>query len=161
MPRLWIDTVFNSVVVIGTQKNVLLTAPVTATQARLQQMTLLRTIIGFDLARTVHDSGEGSERISIGIGIGREGETAAENVPAPNDGAEFPTRGWVWRASYRIFGFAADQPAIFSRRVDLDLRSQRKLENGESFLAARLEAIDGSNSTVNIVGMVRQLWLVG
>ena len=160
MPRLWIDTVINPTVVIGTQLLQGLMTGVSATDTRLSQMTLLRTIIGLDLARTVHDSGEGSEAISIGIGIASQEAFAAGTVADPGVSTDFPTRGWVWRQRYRIWGFAADQPAIFTRRIDLDIRSQRKLENGESYMAADLIAVEGANSTVNVTGIIRQLWMV-
>jgi len=163
MPRLWIDTNFNFVVSTGTPVMLTLNAFISTDVARVAQMTLQRTIVGLDLARTVHDSGEGSERIAVGIGITPQVAFAAgvASVADPLTDADFPTRGWVWRSTYRIWGFAADQPAIFTRRVDLDLRSQRKLENGESFIAGSLANIEGANSTVSVVGLVRQLWLVG
>ena len=160
MPRLWVDTVVNATVVVGTQYLQGLMTGVSAAETRLSQMTLLRTIIGIDIARTVHDSGEGSEAISIGIGIASQEAFAAGTVADPGVSTDFPLRGWVWRTRYRIWGFAADQPAIFTRRVDLDIRAQRKLENGEAYLAADLVAVEGANSGVNVTGTIRQLWLV-
>ncbi len=163
MPRLWIDAVINDTVSTGTPILRSLMEGVTTAQTRLNQMTLLRTIIGLDLARTVHDSGEGSEAVSIGIGVASQDafNAGTGSVPNPGVSADFPTRGWVWRQRYRIWGFAADQPAIFTRRLDLDIRSQRKLENGESFLHATLINVEGANSTINMTGTIRQLWLVG
>ena len=161
MPRLWVDTTIASTVTIGTQFLLSLMTGVSATQTRFDRMTLLRTIIGLDIARTVHDSGEGSERLAIGIGIASQEAFAAGSISDPDVPTDFPTRGWVWRGQYRIFGFAADQPAVDHRRIELDLRSQRKLENGEAFLVADLIAIEGANSTTQLVGIVRQLWLVG
>ncbi len=160
MPRLWVDSGFNVDVTIGTQGlfSLLTSGPAVS---RFNQMTLLRTIIGMDLARTVHDSGEGSERCAIGVGVCSQEAFTGGTVADPLTDADFPTRGWIWRAGYRIFGFAADQPAIFTRRIDIDLRSMRKLENGLTFLAVDLTAIEGSNSTLRLLGLVRQLWLVG
>ena len=161
MPRLWIDTAFSDTLVIGTQLLRSLMTGVSATQTRFDQMTLLRTIIGLDIGRTVHDSGEGSEQVALGIGIASQEAFAAGTVSDPLTVTDYPTRGWVWRGSYRVFGFAADQPAIFTRRIDLDLRSQRKLENGEAYLVADAVGIEGVNSVIDLVGIVRQLWLVG
>ncbi len=161
MPRLWIDTNLNTDVALAGQANLSLMTSVSATQTRFDQMTLLRTIIGLDLGRTVHDSGEGSEVLSIGIGIASQEAFAAGALSDPEVSTDFPTRGWVWRARYRVFGFAADQPAVFTRRIDLDLRSQRKLENGEAFVIMSNVALEGANSTVKVLGLIRQLWLVG
>ncbi len=161
MPRrMWIDTNLNNTVTIGTQFLVSLMTGVSAAQTRGDQMTLQRTIIGMDLGRTVHDSGEGSELVVAGIGIASQEAFAAGTISDPLIATDFPTRGWIWRAHYRVFGFAADQPAVFTRRIDMDLRSQRKLENGEAYLAIDVVAIEGASSTVNVTGLIRQLWLV-
>ena len=161
MPRVWIDTPMNNDVAIGgAQFLSSLMSNVTFAETRLAQMTLIRTIIGLDVARTVHDSGEGSELIGLGIGVVSQEAFAAGTVPDPLTGLDYPTRGWVWRSHYRVFGFAADQPTIFTRRIDLDLRSQRKLENGEAFFVADAISLEGVSSSIRLVGLIRQLWLV-
>ena len=159
MPRVWIDTRVNSDVAVGGQTFQSLMTGITET--RFERMTLLRTIIGLDLARTVHDSGEGSEVLSVGIGIVSQEAFDASAIPEARLNTDYPTRGWVWRAQYRIWGFAADQPAVFTKRIDLDMRSQRKLDNGASMIVYDLEALEGANSTCRVMGLIRQLWLVG
>ncbi len=129
-------------------------------QTRADKMTLLRTIIGLDLARTVHDSGEGSDLVACGIGVTSQEAFAAGVLPDPQTDTDFPARGWVWRAIYRVWGFASDQPAIFTRRLDLDIRSMRKLDNGEAYLLVNNAALEGVSSTIRVAGLVRQLWLV-
>ncbi len=161
MPRLWIDASFSNDVVIGTQFLTNLFGAAPPAQSRFTQFTLLRTIIGLNLGRTVHDSGEGSEQVVMGIGVCSQEAFAGGTVADPGTEVDFPTRGWVWRAGYRVFGFAADQPAIFTQRVDLDIRAMRKIENGVPFMVADLIAVEGVNSTLRITGFVRQLYLVG
>ena len=161
MPRLWIDTHLNSSIASGAQVDASLMTGVSATQTRFDQMTLLRTIVGIDIAYTVHDSGEGSQLVNLGIAIASQEALAAGVVADPGTSTDFPTRGWVWRAQYRIFGFAADQPAVFDRRVDLDLRAQRKLENGEAFIVIANVAHEGVATAIDVTGLIRQLWLVG
>ncbi len=159
MPRMWVDTEMNDDVAVAAQLLVSLLTGVT--QSRFDQMTLLRTIIGMDLGRTVHDSGEGSEALACGIGIVSQEAFAAGQVPDPTNALDFPPRGWIWRAKFRTFGFAADQPAVFSRRVDVDLRAMRKLENGHLFIAVDNDAIEGTSGTCRLVGYIRTLWQVG
>jgi len=161
MPRLWIDTDAGLSLASGAVGRLTLMTGVPAASDRFHQMTLLRTIIGIDIAYTVHDSGEGSQIVSVGIGIASQDAFAAGATAGPQTDLDFPTRGWVWRARYRVFGFAADQPAVFVRRVDLDLRSQRKLENGEGYFTGFNAANEGVATAVTISGMIRQLWLVG
>ena len=147
-------------VITGTQLNLSLMTSLGPFDTRIQKMTLLRTIIGIDIARTVHDSGEGSHKVAVGIGVTSQEAFTLGSIPEPGQDTDFPTRGWVWRAQYRVFGFAADQPAVFTQRVDLDIRAQRKLDNGESFLCASAALVDGAAATNTIVGCIRQLWLV-
>jgi len=123
-------------------------------------MTLLRTIIGLDVAYAVHDAGEGSQRMSLGIAMADRTAFDAPSLPNPGNAGNFPPRGWVWRSQYRIFGFAADQPAVFTRRIDLDLGSRRKLDNGVSYFIQENIAIEGVASSVLMTGMIRQLWLL-
>jgi len=128
---------------------------------RFDRMTLLRTIIGLDIAYSVHDAGEGSQRVSIGIGMADRVAFDTPALPNPGNASNFPPRGWVWRSVYRIFGFAADQPAVFTRRIDVDLGSRRKLDNGVSYAIFENIAIEGVAASMNITGIIRQLWLVG
>ena len=157
---LWIDTVVSQAVASGGSAFVSLMTGVTAAETRLSQMTLMRTILRMDIAATVHDSGEGSVIIDYGIGIVNQASFTAANVPAPSGAAEFPIRGWIVRSRGRVFGFAADQPVVYVWAVDQDLRSRRKLENGEAYIRWDSNALEGAGVAVTIVGIIRQLWLV-
>ena len=160
MPNVWIDTAANLTLANNASGNRSLMTGVSSTQTRFDSMTLIRTIIGIDVAYAVHDSGEGSQEVSLGIGVTSQEAFAAGSLPDPEIDTDFPARGWVWRARYRVFGFAADQPAVYLRRVEVDLRSQRKLENGECYLIGHNGPVDGVATTVQVSGMVRQLWKV-
>ena len=161
MPKLWIDTSAALLMAAAGIDFKSLMTGVSLTQTRFDQMTLLRTVIGIDIGRLVHDSGEGSELISIGIGVASQESFAAVVLPDPDVDTDFPTRGWIWCARYRTYGFAADQPAVYNTRVDLDLRSQRKLENGEAYIIGTNELVNGVTSAVQVTGLIRQLWQVG
>ena len=161
MATLWIDSMINATVGSGGGKFELslMTGP-GPTDTRLRRMTLARTIIGLDLGYTVHDSGEGSQRLSIGIGISDQEAFAAATLPDPDVATDYPRLPWIWRSQYRLFGFAADQPTIYTRRIDLDIRSQRKLDNGVPFINGVNNNQEGVASSVEVVGIVRMLWLV-
>ncbi len=161
MPKIWIDTHLDNPILVGTQLLRSLMTGVSATQTRFDRMTLLRTIIGFDVGNIIHDSGEGSQEFHIGIGVASQEAFALGAISDPVTDTDFPTRGWIWRATYRTFGFAADQPTIFTRRVDLDIRAKRKLENGEAFVVADNIDHEGVSSSLQILGLIRQLWDVG
>jgi len=158
---LWIDTSAALLIAAGGQTHKSLMTGVSSTQTRFDQMTLLRTVIGLDVARFIHDSGEGSDQVSLGIGVTSQEAFAAGSLSDPEVDTDFPSRGWIWRARYRVYGFAADQPAVFNTRVDLDIRSMRKLENGEVFFVGSSELVEGNASTTQVIGLIRQLWQVG
>ncbi len=161
MPTIWIDTIIGLVAGSGAGVNTSLMTGVSSTQTRFDRMTLLRTIVGVDVGYSVHDAGEGSQNIHLGIGVTSQEAFAAGALADPETATDFPARGWIWRWSGRVFGFAADQPAVFTRRIDIDLRSKRKLENGEVYAAFTNLPHEGSASSVDVTGLIRQLWLVG
>ena len=160
--RLWIDTIVDQTVSASAEQFIDLTTTFITNEMRLAQMTLVRTIVGIDIAYSVHDAGEGSHQASIGICVASRDAIAAgvASLPNPAVPADFPIRPWVVRARYRIFGFAADQPTVFTRRVDLDLRSQRKLENGNLVLIMHNVAEEGAATSLLFSGMIRCLFLV-
>ena len=101
MPRrtLWIDTLVNSPLTVVSILLLSLNTNLSVTDARLAGMTLLRTIIVLNLAYAVHDSGEGSQGIDLGIGIAQQDAFSAGAAAMPNPGTlgDQPTRGWVYR----------------------------------------------------------------
>jgi len=157
---LWIDTLLNDAVASGGQFARDLTTQFSTEETRLAQMTLMRTIMGVDLAYTVHDAGEGSQLFALGLGVESQEAFAAGVHPDPFTTGDFPTRGWVFRGVWRVFGFAADQPAVFTARIDKDIRARRKLENGLSFIVGDNLALEGAASAITVTGIIRQLWLV-
>jgi len=160
MATLWIDNRIDQDTASGATSQINLIGEFPAFETlRLARLTLLRTIIRLDIAYTVHDSGEGSQLIAMGIGIASNEAISGSVTSDPEDPSEHPTRGWVFRGMWRAFGFAADQPAISVRPVDLDLRARRKLENGIPFLSINNTAQEGVAAAVNVAGFVRMLYL--
>jgi len=160
MPNIWIDTNIDLAVASGGQVVASLMTNFSQGTTRLQQMTLLRSVIGIDFAPVVMDSGEGSTEVSAGIGIATAEAFAAETLPDPATATDYPTRGWVWKGRYRVWATAADRAVLFTRRVDLDMRSQRKLDNGIGYLIIDNNAHEGSTVAIQAFGLIRQLWLV-
>ena len=158
----WFDTLFNNAVASAGTLLVDLVGTPSDSSLRLAQMTLMRTIVRMDWAATVHDSGEGSTRLSWGLGIASRdafnvGSTA---VPLPNQTDDFPPRGWVCRSVHRIWAFAADDPSVDVTRVDVNLQSRRRLDNGVSYLIATNDAQEGTTVALTAVGIIRQLYLL-
>ena len=155
----WLDTFFSQALVNNSQITVSLMNAL-ATEDSRRGLTCVRTIIGLDLARTVHDSGEGSHRVSMGIGVSsREALGVTGGIPDSHVAGDFPVMGWLYRAQYRIYGFAADQPAIFNQRIDKDIRAKRMLNNGVMYITMVSVLQEGVDSTIQMTGLIRQYWL--
>ena len=157
-PGFWIDTRINTAVVVGTLNIKTLMTDVTASQSR-RGWTCVRTIIGLDFARTVHDSGEGSNLVGVGIGVASQEAFTASAISNPSTNTDFPTRGWLWRAMARIWGFAADDPQFMTWRIEKDIRAKRKIDNGEMYISASNETLEGTSGAMTLTGLVRQYWL--
>ena len=160
MATMWLDSLPNMTVASGTEVVASLMLGISERDLRFSRMTLLRTIIGLDVARLTHDSGEGSDQVFLGIALASQAAftAGAASLPDPFAMIEHPSRPWVWRAAYRVYGFAADQPAVFNRRIDLDIRAQRKLENGEAYIHCHNTAFEGTSTVITVSGIIRQLW---
>jgi len=156
----WSDTLVSSDVMVSSQQHLGLIDQFTKDQLRMGQVTLLRTIIGIDCAALVHDSNEGSSTLSMGIGVASQEAFLAGTLPDPNTASDFPTKGWIFRARGRVFGFAADAPAVYSWRIDRDIRARRILDNGEPYIIFTNDLNEGGTVALRITGLVRCLWLV-
>ncbi len=161
MPRtMWIDTLYSQDIGSGATFVQSLMTGQTVSETRLVQMTLMRTIVRLDLAPVVMDSGEGSQLVDIGIGVDTQESVASGAVPLPNVAGNFPVRGWVFRARYRVWATAADRAVVVWREIDKDLRARRKLDNGESYVAVVNTGSEGTATTIRMTGLIRQLWLI-
>jgi len=161
MITLWADQIL-SVPVAGASalnRSFLGLSALSALDRRIQRFTLIRTIVGIDIMPTVRDSGEGDQLVSIGIAVVSE-ETAATGSPDPSVEDEHPLRPWVWRAQFRVFASAVDDQNVVRVRADVDLHSQRKLENGRPALLIRNVDNQGTSTPISVTGLIRMLYLI-
>ncbi len=166
MPRretktLWIDRIHNQTISSGGQQIVTVTNTFSLDELRLAHLTLIRTIICHDYSYVVHDSGEGSQALDIGIGVRTEDAITSGNVPLPGNADDLPIRGWVYRCRHKLHGFAADQAAVDVARVYRDIRAQRRVDNGQVYIATQNTSLTGTASTVSMVGITRCLFRLG
>jgi len=158
--RFWIDTLVDATLGAGGQELQSLMTNITSAESR-RGLTMVRTLIQLDVAYAVHDAGEGSQHVSLGIGITSQEAFSAGIVSDPQTVTDHPVGGWCFRSRYRVFGFAADQPAIHLVRIEKDIRAMRKLNNGEMYLVISSAFIEGAAASTRTMGIVRQLWLEG
>ena len=159
MPTLWIDKLQTfGVPAAGGQVIDQLTAEMPITTLRTARLTLLRTIVRLDLAASVRDSGEGDQAVRMGICI--VPVEAVANPPDPKIATDHPTRGWIWRSAYRVYAVATDDQNVDVIRIDVDLRSKRKLENGLCVFVVDNDDNQGTATAIQVIGVIRQLWMV-
>ena len=162
MATLWADSIVSLSIASSSRSLVNLGLPdLTALQRRIERFTLIRTIIGIDIMPVVRDSGEGDQLLSLGILVSSDTADITTEIADPADGDSHPLRGWVWRYRTRCYASAVDDQNIYGRRVDMDLRSQRKIENGRPRLVVRNEPNQGVATAFLVSGLIRMLYLVG
>ncbi len=128
---------------------------------RINKLTLLRTIICHDYSYTIHDSGEGSAVLDIGIQVVSREALAAGVHPDPETELDFPTKGWIYRCRHKLHGFAADQASVDVRTVFRDIRAQRQINNGTVLTTYTNTPDSGTASSLHVVGITRMLFRVG
>jgi len=154
----WVDLPQSTQIATGAKSEVDLLVGLTANESR-SGITVMRIILMWALAALVHDSGEGSQIVTMGIGIASQEAFAAGALADPETTDDFPTGGWLFRGRARTIAFAADQPAFYERVVERDLRAKRRLNNGVLYQSITNTADQGSTHVVQVAGMTRVLLL--
>ena len=162
MGTLWADQILNEAVAGGGGRDIsfLGLASLTAIDRRLAKITLIRTIIGIDIQPTVPDSGEGDQLLAIGIGLVSDEADTTASTANPASENEHPTKGWIWRTQYRVYAVAAGDQNRHPLRVDLDIRAQRKLDNGRMALMLANTDNQGVSTAITVTGVIRMLYMV-
>ena len=131
----------------------------TLSVADSQGLTLTRLLIDLSFYSRVIAGAHGIQRVALGIGMcSREAFTAGV-VPDPESDVEFPARGWIYRTIFAVAQNGIGAPVI-QRQLTLDLRAQRRLDNGRMFLRMVNTDISGTGFDVSMTGIVRALFLL-
>ncbi len=163
MPTLWSDTLISESVAGGAGRDAkFLGLPsLGALARRIERFTVTRTIIRLDIAAAVRDSGEGDQVFDVGIGVVQDTQTVVADMPNPSLETEYPTMGWLWRSRFRIYAVAVDDQNVNLVRLDLDIRAQRKLQNGRMVLISTNNDNQGTSTAVQMSGLIRMLYITG
>jgi len=158
---IWTDVLHSGIVVSAGLSFDNLMGEFPETERRGAQYTLERLILCHDYSYAVHDSGEGSQFIDVGVGIVSQEAFDAGAIPDAGTTDDFPVRGWIYRCRHKLHGFASDQAATDVRTVFRDLRAKRRLDNGVPFIQFQNSPLSGAASSIQIVGITRALWSIG
>ena len=158
--RRWIDTVFNGQTLApgNTTSTIVLTEGIPDNE--MKGMTLVRLIIQLNLLASIIDDDTGVQRMAIGIGLaGQEAiQASGTGIALPELQDEFPSSGWLWRAQYAVVSNAV--PGFPYPVIEKDLRAQRKLMYGAPYIRFVNINSQGTAFSVDIVGVVRALYLL-
>ena len=152
----WIDTLVAEQTATGAQSLSFLMTGVAPVNVRRQ--TLVRTIIELRAYSSSVAGAWGTQRLSLGIGITSQEAFAAAVVADPNTSNDQPSRGWIFRTQIVLSQNGEGAQVVFDIRGDI--RSQRKLDDGECFIVINNTTDLGISFSVNVTGLVRQLWLL-
>ena len=152
----WIDTVIDRGVSTGAQDFFSLMMGVAPVNVRRQ--TLIRTIISIDFTSNTTAGAYGVQQMSIGIGITSQEAFAVGVFPDPITANDQPSRGWIYRTRMAVAQNGVGGVVVYSLRADI--RSQRKLDDGECYFVIDNTAEVGLSFEVHMTGLIRQLWLL-
>ena len=159
-PTTWGDQVFNQSIVSGASLLLDLRGSLIASDT--QNSTVTRVILSMSLFQDGFVAVDGRMRASFGAGVASAeaftlGVTA---IPDPDIEGDRPQRGWMWRADYVVMS-EIGQRIDSVIRIETDLRSQRKVENGIPYLRLVNTLVEGSSFTVRLTVTIRTLFKLG
>ena len=121
-------------------------------------MTLTRTLINLQIM----SSGGGSFGVQLfdfAIGVADQEAFAASVLPDPVSSSDEPMLGWVYRTRTLITREAATTAANQVMHIQADIRSRRKIDDGELYFSMSNTAFQGGSFTVLFGGIIRCLFL--
>ena len=149
----WIDTIVNSLVTIGTQDRIDLMGTWDTDESR--GMTVARLIICITAVPNPIGGVLGVVQIHGGIGVYSQEAATAGVLPDPNQAADYPQRGWLWRCGYAVIDDPT--PGYPVPLIQADVHAGRKLDTGEAWLSLATTAGHGTAFSVQFYGLVRML----
>ena len=155
MPRRrgWQDFIISESTADGTQDTQLLLG---AEVDDPKGLTVVRMVIGLSIVPAPPDvqSPLAVMRVSMGIGIISQEAALVAAYPDPNIDEDVPVTGWMWRWNGLV-----PEVATVPVRIDLDIRSQRKLMYGSPYFIMNSNLDQETAFTVNTYGLIRVLYL--
>jgi len=156
MPSIWIDTLLDHDIVSGGQVVTDLTVGGTP-DIDQRNMTLVRTLVCMDIVPATVNVSSGHQVVDYAIGAGSKEAVSVGIVPDPETATDRPPRGWVYRCR-RILVTETLQEKEFIHD-EKDLRSKRKLDNGQLYMVMTNTAKEGSAFNISVVGIIRMLFI--
>ncbi len=123
-----------------------------------RSVTIVRTLVHLQFASLTGAGAYAIQSVHWGIGIASQEAFAAGVVPDPNTPGDQPTRGWLARGAILTAQNGVGGQVVYGDQVDI--RSARKLDEGEPYLVINSNAETATTYLTLIGGHVRQLWML-
>ncbi len=161
MPRMtfWLDRLFQLTLTTGAQSFVNLTTSLSTADRR--GITLVRLIYDFVFDPTDIVDSTTIQGLHMGVGLIESDAVTAGTLPDADIEGDSPGRGWVVREFATTDVVAGTSGGFHIGRMKNDIRAMRRIHQSEELLMIfDSEAISGTAQTIEINGMVRQLYKV-
>ena len=123
-------------------------------------LTLTRMLVIFSVGASTPGVVSGQQELFFGAGVVAQDAFTASAVSDPEQAGDEPTRGWVWKSHLLIRDETLATGYIPPVRLNEDIHSQRKLDEGELFMAIANRPVEGTTFAVRVKGVVRTLWRI-
>ena len=117
---------------------------------------MIRTLIRMNVMVNTDQTVLSGQRIDFGIGVADQEAFAAAILPDPETPGDEPALGWVWRDSHVLMTPSDVYPMVL--RVHQDVRSQRKIDDGELYVSITSGNELGTGFGVFVAGLIRCLF---
>ena len=151
----WLDTLVAFSTSSGSQSNVSLLGPMSTVDTIGKTLTRILLHLYFYKQAPLND---GHQVVDVGIGMAAQEAFTGNILPDPDTALDEPERGWVWRDRIIVPQDASNVNNPMEVRADI--RSQRKLDNGELYFIMDNNPGDGTAFTVETTGLIRALCLL-
>ena len=156
--RAWADTLFDVALVAEAAQQ---TSDLLANAPTIDTITAVRLIIQLEAAPSLGTTGDGMMAFNVGVGVtSLEAFTANATLDVNTDN-EYPPRGWLYLGQKLVVYDSPDVnfATIKLAMIDVDIRSQRKVDKGKLYLSMSANNIVGSSFSLIVAGRVRVLCL--
>ena len=120
--------------------------------------TLIRTIVNLWLAPQDPGIASGFMLADMGIALISPDARVADAYPDPEAAGDYPVTGWVWRDRIVIMNELLSTGVVVPSRVQLDLRSSRKLDRADPVFIITNSVGLGGGFVTQVMGIIRMLY---
>ena len=162
MPRrtTWLDTHLAQITATGTRDTDRLAGTEEPGDIEHRGQTVTRIIMApLTFLSTTVAGVWGAQSLHIGIGVSSVAAfdvAASAGLPDPSVEGEAPDSGWLWKAEYIVSQNGANGHPV-TQPYHIDIRSQRKLQQGVLFITMSNLTLFGTAFSVATHGIVRTL----